>query len=144
MCHSPSGALRVQAPDRAAWALADDARATNRPAAIPPDSTFCVKRFITDLRMKGDSTALLQSVACCQLGDCGCAPIPPEHRMVGSEGLREWVGEWPAAASSRRMRIPPDFVGPSVGPRGRIAASPRRNRETNPGVRQREYAHHIP
>jgi hypothetical protein len=25
----------------------------------------------------------------------------PEHRMVGSEGLREWVGEWTAAASRR-------------------------------------------
>src|ERR671922_728089 len=106
MCHSPSGAFRVQAPDRAAWALADAARATDRPAAIPPDSTFCVKRFISDLRMKGDSTALLQSDACCQLGDCGCAPIGctigaarpdlgpvPEHRMISSEGLRASVGE---------------------------------------------------
>ncbi|MGH6978337.1 MAG: hypothetical protein ACRED4_03455, partial [Brevundimonas sp.] len=37
--------------------------ATDKPAAIPPDNTFCVKRFITDLRMKGGSTALLQSEA---------------------------------------------------------------------------------
>src|SRR5262245_13028035 len=67
MCHSPSGAFRVQAPERA-WALAVATRANDRPAAIPPDSTFCVKRFITDLRMKGGSTALLQSGAKC----CSC------------------------------------------------------------------------
>src|SRR5919106_1571058 len=60
MCHSPSGAFRDHAPERAAaWALAEATTANDRPAAIPPDSTFCVKRFITDLRMKGDSTALL-------------------------------------------------------------------------------------
>src|SRR4051812_15937401 len=68
MCHSPSGAFRVQATVRAAWAVADAAMATLSPAAIPPDTTFCVKRFITDLRMKGGSTALLQSVATC----CEC------------------------------------------------------------------------
>src|SRR3954465_13945874 len=65
MCHSPSGAFRVHAPVRAAWAVAVAAKATLSPAAMPPDTTFCVKRFITDLRMKGGSTALLQSVATC-------------------------------------------------------------------------------
>src|SRR6476660_7801264 len=55
MCHSPSGAFRVHAPDRAAWALADTATAIDNPAASPPDTTFCAKRFITDLREKGDS-----------------------------------------------------------------------------------------
>src|SRR3954466_1100891 len=75
MCHSPSGALRVQAPVRAAWAVADAAKATLSPAAIPPDTTFCVKRFITDLRMKGGSTALLQSVATC----CECRSEDRDH-----------------------------------------------------------------
>src|SRR5687767_8335810 len=112
MCHSPSGAFWVQTPDRAAWALADAASATDRLAAIPPDSTFCVKRFITDLRMKGDSTALLQFVACCQPGNCGALRYvrparpsrmsrpAPEHRMVGSGGVGE-LGECAAAASRR-------------------------------------------
>src|SRR4051812_22251584 len=59
MCHSPSGAFRVQAPVRACWALADNATATDNPAASPPDTTCCAKRFITDLREKGDSPALL-------------------------------------------------------------------------------------
>src|SRR5215207_7402897 len=55
MCHSPSGAFSVQTPDRACWALADNATATVSPAASPPDTTFCATRFITDLREKGDS-----------------------------------------------------------------------------------------
>src|SRR5512135_2610707 len=54
ICQSPSGALRVQAPARAPWALATAANAT---LAATPENTFRVKRFITDLRMKGDSTA---------------------------------------------------------------------------------------
>src|SRR5215208_3611398 len=57
MCHSPSGASRVQAPDLACWALADNATATESPAASPPDTTFCATRFITNLREKGDSPA---------------------------------------------------------------------------------------
>src|SRR5688572_10350444 len=87
MCHSPSGAFRVHAPERAAWALAEATTANDRPAAIPPDSTFCVKRFITDLRMKGDSTALLQSGAtCCEHEDCGSgnwARVPHACRHCG-------------------------------------------------------------
>src|SRR5829696_7814115 len=62
MCHSPSGAFRVQAPDRACWALADNATATDSPAASPPDTTFCATRFITDLREKGDSPTDFDSV----------------------------------------------------------------------------------
>src|SRR5919107_3636610 len=62
MCHSPSGAFRVQAPDRACWALADNATATDNPAASPPDTTFCATRFISDLREKGDSSYSLPSV----------------------------------------------------------------------------------
>src|SRR3954467_14338843 len=85
MCHSPSGAFRVHAPVRAAWAVAVAAKATLSPAAIPPDTTFCVKRFITDLRMKGGSTALLQSVAtCCECrSDGGDWARVPRARTAG-------------------------------------------------------------
>jgi hypothetical protein len=65
MCHSPSGALSVQAPDRACWASADIATASDKPAASPPDTTFCAKLFITDLREKGDSPTLRQLLRCC-------------------------------------------------------------------------------
>src|SRR5918997_2169179 len=65
MCHSPSGAFWVQTPDRACWASADIATATDKPAASPPDTTFCAKRFITNLREKGDSPALRQLMRCC-------------------------------------------------------------------------------
>ena len=70
----------------------------------------------------------------------------PEHRMVGSEGLSESVRGYCSSvpASGGPVRVPPDFVVPSIGARGRSAARPRRNRATNHGVRQREYAHHIP
>src|SRR5688572_15661269 len=53
MCTSPAGAFRVQAPDFAR-ALATVANA--QLAATPP-TTIRVMRFITDLRMKGDTTA---------------------------------------------------------------------------------------
>ena len=70
--HVPFALGRVQGPSprRAAWALADAATATLSPAAIPPDSTFCVKRFITDLRMKGGSTALLHSLPRAAMPEC--------------------------------------------------------------------------
>src|SRR3954452_1909523 len=56
---SPSLAPSVQAALVCwAWALATDA--TNSVAATP-DNTCRVVRFITDLRMKGDSTTVLQS-----------------------------------------------------------------------------------
>src|SRR5882724_4852677 len=103
MYHSPSGAFRVHGPVRAAWALADTATATLSPAAIPPDSTFCVKRFITDLRMKGGSTALLHSVATCCLSHAASAGTAEaatglecrswgtgrrDHRLAGRPGCR--------------------------------------------------------
>src|SRR5690348_16332737 len=69
MCHSPSGAFRVHAPDRACWAPADTATATDSPAASPPDTTFCAKRFITDLREKGDS--VLTFTPCCSADRSG-------------------------------------------------------------------------
>src|SRR5918912_3302200 len=74
MCHSPSGAFRVHSPDRACWALADNATATDSPAASPPDTTFCAKRFITDLREKGDSKLTSTSVLFCDRsgGQLGC------------------------------------------------------------------------
>src|ERR687890_1072500 len=65
MCHSPSGAFWVQTPDRACWASADITTAADKPAASPPDTTFCAKRFITNLREKGDSPALRQLTRCC-------------------------------------------------------------------------------
>src|SRR5918995_2786950 len=72
MCHSPSGAFSVQTPDRACWALADNATATESPAASPPDTTFCATRFITDLREKGDSKLKILSYVLRQVGRrCG-------------------------------------------------------------------------
>src|SRR5215210_7265052 len=65
MCHSPSGAFPVHAPERACWASADITTAADKPAASPPDTTFCAKRFITNLREKGDSPALRQLMRCC-------------------------------------------------------------------------------
>src|SRR2546427_431503 len=96
MCHSPSGAFRVQAPVRAPWAVADAATATLSPAAIPPDSTFCVKRFITDLRMKGGSTALLHSIATCCMSQAASAGTA--ETATGLE-CRSWKG--PAGATYR-------------------------------------------
>src|ERR687890_601917 len=60
MCHSPSGALSVQTPDLACWALADTTTASESPAASPPDTTFCATRFITNLRER--VTLLLTSL----------------------------------------------------------------------------------
>src|SRR5918995_3069785 len=68
MCHSPSGAFSVQTPDRACWALADNATATESPAASPPDTTFCATRFITDLREKGDSKLKIYPTSCVRSG----------------------------------------------------------------------------
>src|SRR5688572_17018726 len=101
MCHSPSGAFWVQAPDRACWASADSATATERPVASPPDTTFCAKRFITNLREKGDSPALLPFEPNTETGLAlwGCRPAelaargaalecrehPPAERVRGAE-----------------------------------------------------------
>src|SRR5918999_1871345 len=73
MCHSPSGALSVQAPDRACWASADNATATESPAASPPDTTFCATRFITNLREKGDSPILTSLVLPLRIGRAALA-----------------------------------------------------------------------
>src|SRR3954454_21480832 len=55
---SPSLAPSVHAALECwAWALATDA---TRRVAATPDNTCRVVRFITDLRMKGDSTTVLQ------------------------------------------------------------------------------------
>jgi hypothetical protein len=84
---------------------------------MPPDSTFWVKRFITDLRMKGGSTALLHSVAtCCQcrrsVGDRGAAlprrsiSVPAErdhsHWLTLAAGAADASGtQRPGAPASR-------------------------------------------
>src|SRR5688572_19414780 len=86
MCHSLSGAFWVQTPDRACWASADNTTAADKPAASPPDTTFCAKRFITDLREKGDSPALLL-MRCCgtdivkeESGGSGARPAAGRHQ----------------------------------------------------------------
>jgi hypothetical protein len=47
------------------------ATAANAALAATPDNTFRVKRFITDLRMKGDSTANYTSWGCHAVGPAG-------------------------------------------------------------------------
>src|SRR6266481_6596445 len=117
MCHSPSGAFRVQAPVRAPWAVADAATATLSPAAIPPDTTFCVKRFITDLRMKGGSTALLHSVATCCLSHAASAGTAEaatglECRSWGTGRRDLQAGRTAGVQTAGRVR-------PPLGPRAR-------------------------
>src|SRR5215213_3930256 len=117
MCHSPSGALMVQAPDRA-WAVADTATATLSPAAIPPDTTFWVNRFITDLRMKGGSTALLHFVATCC---CHCyGPKRPGGDWARAVASQEPVGG-PGSAPAWSPRALRERVRPEV----RLATPPR-------------------
>src|SRR5688572_10610882 len=98
MCHSPSGAFWVQTPERACWALADTATATERPATSPPDTTFCAKRFITDLREKGDSPALLPFH--CDVCDAQCCEYRLQTQLVAG-GARSTVG-----SIHRRSAVP--------------------------------------
>src|SRR4029453_11110300 len=81
MAPPPAGAFRVQAPDFA-WALATVANA--QLAATPP-TTIRVKRFITDLRMKGDTTAPAPSRCCLLMPRPGSrlsvAPVAQARRV---------------------------------------------------------------
>src|SRR3954470_21271561 len=93
MCHSPSGAFRVQAPDRACWALADITTATERPAASPPDTTCCAKRFITNLREKGSFSRFTTFCGYWLFGrPTGLVPTRADRALRTDAQTLKWTG----------------------------------------------------